>query len=175
MSNINLWARAALRLKAGSAPVVPSYSFSRTLNRTFSGHPTWGGGNVSDPANFVHNGDSWRLYQVIPFSGPAIGGVLGDCRIHLRDRSIGRGQNTLESFPTRLEISKGADDTADWTGLPWTFTRTTSQSRFMNAGSGGQARKQVGYVADRPSPGASPAAVGIAQGESFTVTLFFDQ
>ena len=155
----------------GAEPV--SFAFSRTLDRTFSGHPAWGGGNVGNPANFVHNNEDWRMYQVIPFDGPAAGGVLGACRIHIRNRDKSRGQNMLDEMPTRLEISKGAGDTADWTGLPWTFTRTTDPAQFTNAGSGGAARKQVTYIADRASVGASPAAVGVAQGESFTVTLFF--
>lgn len=155
------------------APAVPSYAFSRTLDRTFSGHPTWGGGNASDPFDFVHDGVNFRIYQVIPFSGPAIGGTLGACRIHIRNRDKNRGQNTLQEMPARLILSKGAGDTADWTGLPWSFTRTTSGAQFTNAGSGNTARKQLTYIADRSVVGASPAAVGIAQGERFTTTLFF--
>ena len=162
------------------APSGDVYTFARTLDRTFSGHPTWGGGNVNNGAvgnrraDFEHNGANWELWQVIPFDGPAISGQLGACRVHLRNRSKGRGQNQLAEMPDRLELSAGAGQTADWIGLPWAFTRTTSAAQFTNVAGGAAARKAVTYIPARVNPGASPAAVGIAQGESFTVALFFD-
>ena len=165
-----LWAQAVLRKAAGP----PSYSFTRTLERAFSGFPAWGGGNVNDNAagnrriDFVHEGTNWELWQIVPFDGPAIGGVLGACRLQFRNRDKSRGTNTLEEMPSRVTLSG-----ADWTGLPWTFTRTTSGSQFTNVGSGNSARKAVTYIADRASVGASPAAVGIAQGESFTIEIAF--
>ena len=166
------WASNVLKRRARA---VPSFSFARTLDRTFSGqYPAWGGGNASDPADFVHNGARFRVYQVIPFRGPAIGGTLGDASIHIRNRDKSRGQNTLEEMPTRLVLFAAAGQTADWMGLPWSFTRTTSGAGFTNAGSGGAARKNVIYVPDRAQVGASPAAVGIAQGETFMFTLYFD-
>ena len=158
------------------APSGDTYSFTRTLERTFSGHPAWGGGNVNNNpagnrrADFVHEGANWELWQVIPFDGPAISGVLGACRVHLRNRDKNRGQNLLTDAPDRITLSG-----ADWTGLPWTFTRTTNGSQFTNVASGNAARKAVTYIADRTvSPGATPASVGIAQGETFTITLHFD-
>ena len=161
---------------AAPAPVVPSYAASRALDRVVSGHPAWGGGNVGAAAfDFVHDGSRFRVYQVLPFDGPAVGGVLGACRIHIRNRDKGRGQNTLAEMPSRLTLSAEAGDTADWTGLPWSFTRSTNPAHFSNAGSGGTARKQVTYIADRASVGASPAAVGIDRGESFTFTLYFGE
>ena len=168
---------AALAISIGDTVIVggvPSYSFSRTLDRSFSGHPAWGGGNVQQGAvgnrraDFEHDGSDWELWQVIPFDGPAVSGVLGACRLHLRNRTKGRGQNLLTEMPARVVLSG-----ADWTGLPWSFTRTTNPAQFVNVSSGNSARKSVTYIADRASVGASPAAVGIAQGESFTIELFF--
>lgn len=163
-----------VELGLNAEPPERSYAFSRALDRVFSGHPAWGGGNVGAQAfDFVHEGARFRVYQVLPFDGPAVGGVLGACRIHIRNRDKGRGQNTLEEMPARLTLSAEGADTADWTGLPWSFTRTTNPAQFTNAGSGGTARKQVTYIADRASVGASPAAVGIARPESFTTTLYY--
>lgn len=149
---------------------VTVYRATRTLDRTFGGgFPAWGGGNVGARAfNFEHKGERWRLYQVIPWDGPAIGGVNGNARIHIRNLDKNRGQNLLAEMPTSLRLSG-----ADWTGLPWTFTRTTASSGFTNAGSGNTARKAVVYTADRANVGSSPADVGIAQGEEFTVELIF--
>ena len=157
-----------------SAAAPSGYRFTRTLERTFSGHPAWGGGNVNNNAvgnrriDFVHEGTNWELWQILPFDGPAVGGVLGACRLQLRNRDKNRGTNTLAEMPARCRLSG-----ADWTGLPWTFTRTTAAAQFTNVASGSGARKAVTYIADRASVGASPAAVGIAQGESFTIELFF--
>ena len=167
-----LWAQAVMKRKA-AAP--PSYRFTRSLERAFSGHPAWGGGNVNNnPAgnrriNFIHEGTNWELWQIVPFDGPAIGGVHGACMLQLRNRDKNRGSNTLAEMPARVTLSG-----ADWTGLPWTFTRTTNPAQFTNVASGSGARKAVRYIADRVvAAGDTPASVGIAQGESFTVELFF--
>ena len=158
-------------------PAVTFYRADRTIDRSFSGFPAWGGGNVTDPFNFVHDGANFRLYQVIPFIGGAIGGRNGDMSIHIRNRDKSRGNNTLEEMPTRIRLA-----TADWTGLPWVFTRTTEAAEFTNAGSGGNARKNVIYKRDIDNRSSlTPALVGIADpaqsgvdGESFTIELFFD-
>lgn len=172
-----LWAQAVFQ---PAVRATPTFSFSRTLERTFSGHPAWGGGNVQDNAvgnrraDFTKGGENWEVWQVIPFDGPAISGVLGACRLHLRNRSKNRGQNLLADMPTRVVLSAGAGNTADWIGLPWSFTRSTNQSLFMNVASGNSARKSVTYIADRASIPANAGLAGIAQGESFTFTLQFD-
>ena len=164
-----------------AAAPKPDASFTRTIERAFSGHPAWGGGNVNNNAvgnrraDFVHEGTNWEMWQIVPFDGPAIGGVLGACRVQFRNRDKSRGANTLEEMPARVRLSG-----ADWTGLPWTFTRTTAAAQFTNVGSGNGARKAVTYIADRDVAGLTPAGVGIADptqagvdGESFTIELFF--
>ena len=163
-----------------AAPAADA-SFTRTIERAFSGHPAWGGGNVNNNAvgnrraDFVHEGTNWEMWQIVPFDGPAVGGVLGACRVQFRNRDKNRGSNTLEEMPARIRLSG-----ADWTGLPWTFTRTAAAAQFTNVGSGNAARKAVTYLADRDVTGLTPAGVGIAdptqsgvQGESFTIDLFF--
>lgn len=172
LTGLLLWAANAMKSETAAQN---TYEFTRTLERTFSGHPAWGGGNVNDNAagnrraDFVHEGTNWEMWQAVPFDGPAIGGVHGACMIQLRNRDKNRGQNTLEEMPSKVTISG-----ADWTGLPWTFTRTTSTSQFSNVASGNSARKAVRYIADRTVPsGDTPTSVGIAQGESFTITLEF--
>ena len=168
----NLALLAPLFAAATAAPPPPpTYSATRTLDRSFSGFPAWGGGNVdAQRFDFSHNGEDWELWQVVPFDGAAIGGGLGNCRIQLRNRSKNRGQNTLAEMPTSI-VLRGAD----WTGLPWTFTRTTNGSQFTNVASGNSARKAVAYIPDRANPGTSPSNVGIQQGESFTIDLIFGQ
>lgn len=165
--------------KAGPAPPPepePDATFTRTLERTFSGFPAWGGGNVNNNAagnrraDFVHDGVNWEMWQIVPFDGVVIGGVHGACRIQFRNRDKSRGTNTLEEMPARITL-KGAD----WEGLPWTFTRTTNDSEFQNVASGNSARKAVSYHADRDiEAGDTPANLGIAQGESFTVEIYFE-
>ena len=169
--SLMLWAQAVLR----KASATPSYSFMRTLERAFSGHPAWGGGNVNNNAagnrraDFVHEGTNWEMWQVVPFDGAVLGGVHGACLVQLRNRDKSRGTNTLEEMPSRIRLSG-----SDWTGLPWTFTRTTNPAQFTNVASGSSARKAVRYIADRAvDPAATPANVGIAQGESFTIELYF--
>ena len=177
-----LFASAVIGRARAAAP--PSYAFSRRTERTFSGIGVWGGGNVqNNPAgnrriDFVHEGTNWELWQIVPFDAPVIGGVLGACRLQLRNRDKNRGQNRLEEMPSRITLSKGAGDTADWTGLPWSFTRTTVSSQFTNVASGNSGRKAVTYIADRDVTGLTAAGVGIdaataQSGESFTITLYF--
>lgn len=158
----------------GPQPPAPtSYRIERTLDRTFTDTPGSGGGNVS-PDEFEHEGDSWQLWQVLPFVGASVdSGAVGRCRIQIRDRSVGRGQNLLENMPTRIELSASGAETADWTGLPWAFTR--SAENFRNVGSGNAARKSVDYLPTRSIPaGQTPAQAGVGQGETFTITLIFE-
>ena len=150
-----------------------SYSIDRTLDRSFGTTPASGGGNV-EPDTFTYDGDTWQLWQVVPFIGSNVGSNVGDCRIQLRDTSIGRGQNLLVNMPDRIRISKRDSDATDpFIGLPWNFTRPTSNSKFSSPGSGNNARRAIDYEPIH-TPASSPANAGIAQGESFTITLFFD-
>ena len=176
-----LFANAVIGRSRAAAPAADA-TFTRTIERAFSGHPAWGGGNVNNNAvgnrraDFVHEGTNWEMWQIVPFDGTAIGGVHGACRVQLRNRDKSRGTNTLEEMPARVRLSG-----ADWTGLPWTFTRTTAAAQFTNVASGSGARKAVTYIADRVvAAGDTPASVGIADptqpgvdGESFTIDLFF--
>ena len=151
-------------------------TLNRTMDRVFSGTtPASGGGNVP-PSVFTHEGNEWRLYQVIPFLGQGVvpANRNGHLRVHLRDRSVNRGEMTLASMPDRIEISG-----ASWTGLPWTFKKPTSEATFTNAGSGNAARKSLDYIPDR-QPLASASASGISldtspqNRETFVIKLFFD-
>lgn len=168
-----LWAANVLRA-AEARP--PSYSIRRTLDRTFGNGdtPASGGGNTT-PDTFSHNGATWQIWQVIPFLGQGtFPPEIGDCRVHIRDTSKNRGQNLLADMPTRIVLSKGAADNADWVGLPWEFTRPgpTEPSKFTSPGSGNSARRSVDYEPVR-SHRATAASEGIAQGETFTLTLVF--
>ena len=169
----------ATLIDAGAAP---GYRFTRKTERAFSGIAAWGGGNVNNNAvgnrriDFVHEGTNWECWQIIPFDAVVLGGVHGACRLQLRNRDKGRGQNLLSEMPSRVRLSG-----ADWTGLPWSFTRTVNSSEFQNVGSGNAARVAVSYHADRDVTGLTPSGVGIANpaqagvdGESFTIELFFD-
>lgn len=176
-----IWAAAALKSPGRSAvppePTGDNYVAMRTLDRAFSGHPAWGGGNVGAAAfDYEHDGARFRVWQIIPFDGPAIQGVLGACRIHIRNRDVNRGQNTLEMMPDRITLSD-----ADWTGLPWTFTRTTNPAQFVNVASGNAARKAVTYIADRTiTVGTTAGSLGIdapasgQPGDTFTATFHYD-
>lgn len=161
-----LWAATVLKR---AAPGAPSFAFTRTLDRTFSTDtPGSGGGNVP-PQTFVHKGDTWQLWQVIPYLGAGVGPrQVGDCRLHLRNRGKNRGSNLLAEMPIRVVLAQ-----AGWTGSPWTFTRPTAANKFTNAGSGNSARKSIDYEPVR-SIGANPGAEGIAQGQEFTCTLIFE-
>ena len=155
------------------APTGDTYTFTRATDRVFSSaYPAWGGGNVSDPINFVHNGANFRVWQIIPFGGPAIGYTLGNASIHIRNRDKNRGQNLLTEMPDRITLTQSG-----WTGSPWEFTRTTSAAQFTNAGSGNAARKNVIYIPTRASVGASAAAVGVSgppSADTFTVAFHYD-
>ena len=154
---------------AAPAPSGDSYSLDRTLDRSFGTTPASGGGNVS-PQTFEHEGATWQVWQVIPFLGNTVvsGDRIGDCRVQLRDRSIGRNQMQLADMPDRIVISGDA-----FIGLPWEFTRPTSNAKFTSPGSGNSARRAIDYEPVH-SPASSPANAGIAQGESFTITIHFD-
>ena len=168
-----LWANAVLKRKA---PVVTGIILSRTLDRTWGSGagatPGSGGGNV--PAQtFINDGTNWELWQVVPYLGSAVSPPgVGDCRIQLRNRDKNRGANMLSEMPARIRLFAGAGDTADWTNLPWEFTRPTANNKFTNVGSGNSARKGIDYEPVR-SVGANPTAEGIAQGESFRIELIF--
>ena len=148
-----------------------SYSIDRTLDRTFTDTPASGGGNVP-PDTFTHEGNTWQLWQAIPFLGNAVSSTnRGRCRVHLRNRGVSRNAMTLESMPTRIVISGN-----DWDGLPWEFTRPTSTATFSSPGGGNSARRSLDYIPVRTiAAGDTPASVGIAQGESFTITLHFER
>ena len=143
------------------------YSFTRSLDRAWGNTPGSGGGNVS-PQTFTHDGDTWQLWQVVPYLGTSVGPLtVGDCRIQLRDTSKNRGQNLLASMPDEIVLTM-----ASWTGSPWRFTRPTANNKFTNVSSGNSARKSIDYEPVR-SIGASAAAEGIAEGQSFTIDLIF--
>ena len=159
-----------VRAKAGG----PRQEFNRTLDRTWgSGNaatPGSGGGNVQ-PDRWEYLGDSWELWQVVPFLGTGAGvsgDRIGDCRIHIRNRDVNRGSMQLTSLPDRVILTRDG-----WTGSPWEFTRPTSNSKFTNAGSGNSARKSADYEPVH-TPGANPTAVGISQGQTFTATLIWE-
>ena len=153
-----------------------NYSIARTLDRSFSNGstPASGGGNVS-PDIFDHNGQSWEVWQVIPFLGQGVvaGDAIGDCRVQLRNRAIGRNAMQLADMPARITLSAASGQTADWVGLPWEFTRPTSGTKFTSPGSGNNARRAIDYEPVRNHL-ANAATEGIAQGETFTITLYFD-
>ena len=163
-----------LRIAGNSLPFVSGsrYDISRTLDRTWgpdaiNGTVGSGGGNVQ-PDRFIHEGQNWELWQVVPFINRNVGSNVGDCRIHLRNRDINRGDMELEDMPDQVVLTM-----ANWKDSPWTFNRPTSSSKFNNVGSGNSARKGIDYEPVR-SIGANPAAEGIAQGQDFTATLIWE-
>ena len=159
---------ALLANKAAPTPSGDSYDFTRTLDRTFTDTPASGGGNVS-PQTFEHEEEDWELWQVVPYLGAGVGPrSVGDCRIQLRNRDKNRGSMQLDEMPDRVVLTQ-----ADWTNSPWEFTRPTQSNKFSNVGSGNNARKGIDYEPVR-SIGATPAAEGIAQGQEFMVTLYWD-
>ena len=171
-TRVNVALGSTLLIPASS---VPTFDISRTLDRTFNpGTPASGGGNV-EPDTFTHVGNdgdasaTWQLWQVIPFlnQGVVSADRAGDARIHLRDRSVSRGNNQLANMPSQIIITRDG-----WTGSPWVFNRPTAGSKFTNAGSGNSARKSIDYEPVR-AHGANPAAEGIVQGQTFTVRLIF--
>ena len=145
------------------------YPHTVTLDRTFTDTPTYGGGN-RQPLRFIHDGENWELWQVIPYVGQGVGPAasVGDCRLQLRNRDKNRGQNLLTDMPDRVTI-----ESDDFVGTPWTYTRGTANADFGNVASGNSARKSVNYNPDFDIA-ANPAAAGIAQGETLTITLHWD-
>ena len=165
-----LWAQAALRQAADAAS---RFSIDRTLDRTFTDTPASGGGNVS-PDTFEYNGQTWEVWQVVPFLGAAVSSAgVGRCRVHLRNRAVNRGSMQLTDMPRQIIISAVGAQTADWTGLPWTFNRPASGATFTSPGSGNAARRSLDYDPVRNVAGQTPAGAGVAQGETFTATLVF--
>lgn len=163
---------ALLSLVRTRPPGGDSYDFTRSLDRTWGAGsgatPGSGGGNVP-PQTFTHDGDAWELWQIVPYLGSSVGPpTVGDCRVQLRNRALNRGQNLLADMPDRVVLTM-----AGWTGSPWEFRRPTAGNKFTNVGSGNSARKGIDYEPVR-TVGANPGAEGIAQGQSFTATLYFD-
>lgn len=147
-------------------------TISRTLDRSFGtggSTPASGGGNVS-PDTFVNDGTNWELWQVIPYLGAGVVGSddFGDCRVQLRNRDKGVGQSTLAEMPRQVILTMD-----NWSGSPWTFNRPTSNAKFSTAGNNNANRRRVIDYEPARTPGANAAAEGIAQGQSFTVTLIF--
>lgn len=152
---------------SGNLLPPPGITFTRTLDRTFTDTPASGGGNV-EPERFMHEGANWELWQVVPFLGSGVGPTtVGDCRVQLRNRDKTRGQNELEDMPDDVIVAQDS-----WTGSPWRFTRPTANNKFSNVASGNSARKAIDYEPER-TPGANPTAEGIAQGQTFTITLIW--
>lgn len=157
-------------------PAIHRYVINRQLDRNFGSTPASGGGNVS-PDTFIHDGDSWEVWQVIPFLGQGVvsGDRIGDARLHLRDRSISRSAMQLGDMPDRIIITANT-----FAESPWTFTRPTAANKFTSPGSGNSARRSIDYEPSGRVPRASPAASGIArvpangQGQTFTLTIEWD-
>ena len=148
---------------------APSYEVERTLDRTFSNSsPASGGGNVT-PDTFTHEGNTWQLWQVIPYLGQGVvpSSRFGQCRIHLRNRAVSRGAMQLSDMPSQLILTHGS-----WEGSPWVFNRPTSDATFTTPGRGDSARRSLDYIPAR-SPLANAAASGVAQGQTFTIRLIF--
>lgn len=166
-----LWASQVLK-RAAARP--PSFTIARTLDRTFVDTPASGGGNVS-PDTFVYNGQTWEVWQVVPFLAPGVSPIQrGDCRVHIRNRAISRDAMQLADMPVRVVLSAASGQTADWLGLPWTFTRPTNTAKFTSPGSGNEARRSIDYeraIENRST--VTPTSLGIAQGETFSITLEF--
>lgn len=151
------------------APAETFYDLMPTLDRTFSGDtPAAGGGNTS-PLTFVHDGDTWQLWQTIPYLGVGVTSEAnrGRCRLHLRDTSIARDAMTLGMMPSSLILTH-----ASWTNSPWTFTRPTSSATFGSPGGGNAARRSLDYIPVR-TPQAAASVEGIVQGQTFTIRLIF--
>lgn len=161
---------ALVAQSSGSSDLM--YDFTRTLDRTWgadatSGTPGSGGGNV-DPNRFEHEGNAWELWQCVPYLNSNVGPVtVGDCRIHLRNRDISRGQMELEDMPDEVILTM-----TSWQQQPWTFRRPTDTRKFTNVGSGNSARKGIDYEPTRTVL-ANPGISGIAEGQSFTCTLIW--
>lgn len=150
-----------------STAVAPDATLSRTLDRTWGQTIGSGGGNV-EPDRFVYEGNNWEVWQVVPYLAGVGERQRGDCRVHFRNRDVNRGAMQLTDLPARIVLSG-----ADWTGLPWEFTRPTANNKFTNVGSGNSARKGADYERDIPDRSITPASLGIAQGETFTLEIFW--
>ena len=149
---------------AGQEVGPATYTFTRSIDRSFSGDtPASGGGSPTN--DFVHDGVRWRLHQIIPFITNAAIGTRGECRIQIRNRDIGLGAHTLDMMPDRIVLTR-----SEWTGSPWVFNRDNIQP-----GRPGGNRVQVNYSPVRSiGAGDTAAGAGVSNGDEFTVTLEWD-
>ena len=146
-----------------AASMDDEYSLDMTLDRTFPGGTPAAGPNVGSQPTFVHDGDTYQIWQVIPNINPAtVAGAGGRCR--LQATIIGQAAQTVElsDFPDELELSHSG-----WTGSPWRFARPTSG--ITTAGGN---RRVVDYTPVGRTP-STPAADGVAQGQTFTAKFIF--
>lgn len=161
--------RGTITYDADTSTVI---ELMRTLDRTWASGagatPGSGGGNVQ-PDRFTYDGENWECWQVVPFLGTGVNPPsVGDCRVHLRNRDINRGQMLLEDMPDRVILKMDG-----WTDSPWEFTRPTAGNKFINVGSGNSARKGIDYEPRRTITG-TPTSVGITQGQTFSIMLIWD-
>lgn len=166
-----LWAQAVMKAAAAAVSGATSFTINVTLDRTFSGDTPAAGPRSPSPGTFnpwtfTYQGDSWELWQAIPFLGTAVSSSVGYCRIQLRNRAVLRNAMQLTDMPDRVVLSN-----ADWAELPWEFTRPSSG--LGSPGGEPNARRSLDYIPTR-TPGAAASAEGIAQGETFDITLHWD-
>ena len=140
-----------------------SVTFTREINVPFGA--TWASGRATPFNDFEYEGEAWRLYQIIPFIGGTDVGTVGDARIQIRNRDVGRNQNTIEMMPDRITITR-----SEWTGSPWTFNKKSITGR---PGGGNQARVAVDYSPTRTVSG-TPASNGVSDTDTFTIELHWD-
>ena len=144
-----------------------SFTITRNLDRSFVGTPASGGGNVT-PDKFTYKGQSWEVWQVVPFLGSGVSPItVGDLRVHLRNRAISRDAMLLADMPRRVIAARDG-----WVGTPWICDRPTNESKFTSPGSGDEARRSIDYEPVR-SVLANPSISGVAQGQTFTITIEF--
>ena len=159
-----------------AASMDEEYTISRTLDRTFAGDtPTSGGGNVSPDSFTRDDGNSWELWQVVPFLGSGVSPTtVGDARVHMRNRAISRGAMTQDSMPDFIEITRDG-----WTGSPWRFRRSTNAAKWSSPGSGNSARRSLDYEPVGRTPLSTPEASGISldttsgNGQTFSIKLIW--
>ena len=160
---------AAILAQQSAVPSVTRFTFTRTISRNWG--ETFGSGTTTPFNEFTYNGQTWRLYQIVPQVGGTIANdqrAIGDAYIQIRNRDISRNSMTVDMLPDRIIITR-----SEWLGSPWTFSRTT---RFGNVGSGGTARVGAGYAPVGRNPPAQPSLAGISlnPADEFTITLEWD-
>lgn len=151
-----------------------SYQLNMSTDRIFTDTPA-AGPNVGSIPTFDHDGDTWEVWQIIPFLGASIvGTTLGDLRFQGRIEGQSAASLNLADLPDVITVTR-----AEWTGSPLSFTRPTSGAKYRTAGSGGSIRRVADYTPTRAVIGASPAALGISgppppgQADNFDVTFTF--